>query len=515
MEYLDQFLKIDSRLSAGKPTAASVNWNVLVVDDDHDVHIATRRALKDLQFDGRGINFMSAYSAVQARVMLATELDIAVVLLDVVMETEDAGLRLVRFIRDELKNANVRIVLRTGQAGQAPAEEIILKYDINDYKSKAELTGTQLFTSTVTALRAYGQLRTLEAHRYGLQRIIDISNSLFKEQSLQGFASRLLMQLSAFFGVGAQGILCAQRPQVDADFYDNIQVLAASNSDGMEQCQDWTLLDLEPDVRALILATFEQKGNLYGPRHTTLYFGRGHSEGMVAYLHCQPLHHISRDLVELFCSKVTTGYRNVRLYEELSQANVHLEQRVRDRSSELAEANRQLTHFSTTDPLTGVPNRRHFQEALEREVVRSDRDGLPFCVVMLDIDHFKEVNDSHGRIVGDRVLQGVVERLGREMRQMDLLGRLGGEEFAALLPCIALPDAVVVADRLRIKMAESPVHVNELEIPVTISLGVVQSAPGQPVAELLSLADSALSTAKNGGRDRVYGASAMVRMSSS
>ena len=172
-------LKFTKKEPPRQTAGPNPNWRILVVDDDPEVHAVTRLALKNLQFSGRGVEILNASSAAQARVVLETEDDIAIALLDVVMETDDAGLRLVQYIRTELKNATLRIILRTGQPGQAPEEEVIVTYDINDYKAKTELTVQKLFTTTVTALRAYDYLRSLNAHRRGLQQIIQNSYTLF------------------------------------------------------------------------------------------------------------------------------------------------------------------------------------------------------------------------------------------------------------------------------------------------------------------------------------------------
>ena len=113
-------------------------WRVLIVDDDVDVHAVTRLALRNVSFKGRELELFSAYSGREAFEILRDTPDIALVLLDVVMETDDAGLILARRIREELHNAIVRVVLRTGQPGQAPEQRVIIEYDINDYKAKTE-----------------------------------------------------------------------------------------------------------------------------------------------------------------------------------------------------------------------------------------------------------------------------------------------------------------------------------------------------------------------------------------
>ncbi len=145
-----------------EPRTAEVEpWPILVVDDDEQVHEMTRVLLRDLKFDGRPFKCISANSAGEAAAILGLSPEIPVVLLDVVMETPDAGLRLVRHIREELGNRTIRIILRTGQPGDAPERDVVLAYDVNDYKSKAELTSQRMFTALVGALRAWHDITTI------------------------------------------------------------------------------------------------------------------------------------------------------------------------------------------------------------------------------------------------------------------------------------------------------------------------------------------------------------------
>ncbi|RAU22793.1 histidine kinase [Paramagnetospirillum kuznetsovii] len=149
----------------GAPAAAKTKavepWPIMVVDDDEQVHEMTRVLLRDLEFEGRPFKCVSATSAAEAAAILDLAPEIPVILLDVVMETPDAGLRLVRHIRETLGNRSVRIILRTGQPGDAPEREVVLAYDINDYKSKAELTAQRMFTALVGALRAWRDITTI------------------------------------------------------------------------------------------------------------------------------------------------------------------------------------------------------------------------------------------------------------------------------------------------------------------------------------------------------------------
>ncbi|MGD2181931.1 sensor histidine kinase [Lusitaniella coriacea] len=138
------------------------SWKMMIVDDDPAVHQATQLALKNFSFEGRSLSLIHAFSGAEAQKLIPEHSDLAFILLDVVMETNDAGLTVVRYIRDDLKNKRVQIILRTGQPGEAPEEEIIHNYDINDYKLKVELTRQRLTTTAIAALRAYRNVIAVE-----------------------------------------------------------------------------------------------------------------------------------------------------------------------------------------------------------------------------------------------------------------------------------------------------------------------------------------------------------------
>lgn len=146
-------------------SAAREPWTIFLVDDEESVHEVTRLALTDVTFEGRPLQFVSARSATEASVRLAEHPGAALILLDVVMETDTAGLAFIEYVRRELGNPFIRIALRTGQPGQAPERRVIVDYDISDYKTKSELTSTRLFLTVIGALRMYRQLHELETHR--------------------------------------------------------------------------------------------------------------------------------------------------------------------------------------------------------------------------------------------------------------------------------------------------------------------------------------------------------------
>ncbi|MES2902010.1 MAG: PAS domain-containing protein [Pseudomonadota bacterium] len=157
---------------------AAPPWRILIVDDDVDVHVVTKFALSNTQFQGRRLNFLHAYSGKEAMAILRSTPDIAIVLLDVIMETPEAGLLVARQVREELGNALVRIVLRTGQPGQSLEHSIILDYDINDFWCKADLTTRKLFTTVISSLRAYTALSAAASDRAALAEALEHARKL-------------------------------------------------------------------------------------------------------------------------------------------------------------------------------------------------------------------------------------------------------------------------------------------------------------------------------------------------
>ncbi|MEL7241196.1 MAG: ATP-binding protein [Cyanobacteria bacterium J06573_2] len=154
-------------------TALDKAWKIIIVDDEPTVHQVTKLALKNLVFDNKPLTFFSGYSAQEAKELIAAHPDTALILLDVVMDVDDAGLKVVKYIREELENKRVRIILRTGQPGEAPEESVIINYDINDYKLKVELTRQKLVTTTIAALRSYRDFTILEEQSIKLTQALE------------------------------------------------------------------------------------------------------------------------------------------------------------------------------------------------------------------------------------------------------------------------------------------------------------------------------------------------------
>lgn len=217
-------------------------WKILIVDDEDDVHSTTRLVLDDFLFEGAGLEFLSAYSAEEAVAVLKANPDVAVILLDVVMETNHAGLELVKTIREDMRNTMVRIILRTGQPGQAPERQVIIEYDINDYKHKAELTSQRLFTSVFSSLRSYRDLLVIEQNRKGLKHIIEASGSLFQQQSIGRLAQGVLTQVISLIGLRDSVYLEGDGVAVTSPDEKNMRIIAATGkygecSSSIEECK--------------------------------------------------------------------------------------------------------------------------------------------------------------------------------------------------------------------------------------------------------------------------------------
>ncbi len=179
-------------------------WKMLVVDDEPDIHAITKIALSDFKLDNRGITQLHAYSAKEARNILEENPDIAILLLDVVMESDGAGLDLVRYIRNVLGNKTMRIVLRTGNPGHAPERRVIADFDINDYREKSELTTQKLNTVMYTALRSYRDILVTEDEKKQLEKLVDTTVNLFTHRTPQELASNAIEQIRALLQGYAQ-----------------------------------------------------------------------------------------------------------------------------------------------------------------------------------------------------------------------------------------------------------------------------------------------------------------------
>ncbi len=293
-------------------------WRILIVDDEADIHAVTRLVLGGVTFKGRALELLSAHSGAEGYQILANEPDIALVLLDVVMESDDAGLKLAKRIRDELGNSLVRIVLRTGQPGQAPEERVIVDFDINDYKSKTELTKQKLFTTVIASLRAYEGLVTIERNRVGLSKILHGASNLYELRSLQEFASGVLNQVNAILDLGTRGALCVLQNNRNEDS-PSPAVLAATGQ--YAALVEQKILPQEHEWSAMVEQVLREQKSLFQPTVDALYIPAAMGREFVIVLTPPwPLGELQRNLLGVFCERIAAAFDNLQMYEQVQKS---------------------------------------------------------------------------------------------------------------------------------------------------------------------------------------------------
>lgn len=461
-------------------------WRILIVDDEADIHAVTRLIVNTIIFKNRPIELLHAYSASEARHLLSIEKNIAIVLLDVVMETNDAGLRLVQTIRNDLNNHDVRIILRTGQPGQAPEQHVVLDYDINDYKAKNELTAQKLFTTIIAALRAYETIMSLNKTRMGLEKILHSSDSLFKIQSMQEFASGVLTQLSSFLGCQPRGIICVEgdlnHAVINSVNLNPYHVKIVAVTDEFKCCLNCGLDEScgHSDIVKLIRKTLNERKSQFNEQYTVFYLDSYDNKATIALVHSDSiLDEHDKHLLRVFTSKISIALANAIHYQKM----ISFEQ------------------ASITDFLTGLYNRRHLLRLGLTLLTNAQRNHIPFIVAMLDIDYFKRINDSYGHDGGDIVLQAVSSLLNTHFRRYtDVVARYGGEEFCVLVTNVNKTEAFHLFDKFRIALENHIIALNNDSIKITVSIGISSTVVNN-LDEMIARADKLLYQAKQAGRN--------------
>lgn len=297
-------------------------WEILVVDDDPSVHDVTRLALADFQFDKRPLELVHASSATEARQILTERSGIALALVDVVMESDHAGLELVDWIRNELNNKFIRLVLRTGQPGQAPEQHVILKYDINDYKEKTELTLNKLHTLLITSLRNYKNLAALEKSRMGLERMVSASREFPMHGTLDNFISGVLLQLQAILS-GQQAVFSRSFGLVDHDTHSKAshQIVVAGTGVYSNYASRHLSEIANPKLIELVNHALREKQSQYFDTSCVIYFDNSYGNSGVLYMDgCdQQLDHLDKHLLDLFCTNTSYAFDNLHLNQEIEK----------------------------------------------------------------------------------------------------------------------------------------------------------------------------------------------------
>ncbi|WP_108649945.1 response regulator [Dongshaea marina] len=280
-----------------------LGWKVLIVDDEPEVHRITKITLTQFQFDGKPIEFLHAYSGAEAKAMLQQHKDIALLLLDVVMETDDAGLDVANYTRNELHNQMVRIVLRTGQPGQAPEDDVVENYDINDYKDKTELTSQKLRTLIRASLRSYRDIVTLEHNKQGLEKVIEASRGIFEQQALRSFVEGALEQLGALLNFDETTLYSSKRNSA-YEIKDEAPLPIFPESE-------------EAETPEIVLRAMENRQNLF-EEHNVVLFCKNARHNLLFHLEGEGAHELNEVdtyLLNLFTENIVVALENIRLNE--------------------------------------------------------------------------------------------------------------------------------------------------------------------------------------------------------
>jgi response regulator RpfG family c-di-GMP phosphodiesterase len=308
-------------------------WKVLIVDDEPEIHAVTKLALSDFVFQDKRLEFISAYNGKEAKQFFLDHKDIAVVLLDVVMETDDAGLEVAEFVRNEAMNHFTRIILRTGQPGQAPERDVIINYDINDYKSKTELTAQKLFTVVIAALRSYRDIMAIEENRIGLEKIISASADLFSIHSLEHFIEGIVQQLASLLGGSKDcayltSAVACPRPIENVDSSE----LFVFTGKGEYQHREGERLENVLSGKQLLSCqtALRNKSLVYEDEYLVAYCKSKSMRGSLLYMSGLPrkLTKIDKRLVEIFAQNVQIAFDNVLLNKDIEDTQREIIERI-------------------------------------------------------------------------------------------------------------------------------------------------------------------------------------------
>jgi diguanylate cyclase (GGDEF)-like protein len=405
-------------------------WDILIVDDEPEVHTVTQLALSDFSFCNRQLRFHNAYNGADAINLLRNTPSISVVLLDVVMETDTAGLTVVKQIREELKNSKLRIILRTGQPEYSPQEHIIREYDINDFKSKTELTRAKLVGSLVTALRSYQQLCELSDYNLGLERIFDAAKAINQLNDLHAFSKEVISQLAILLAGSGKGAMV----KLDT----NRKTLLTTK-------KEYTVLAWHR-IGALdndkVFNFFEQ--TLHTQSHQIslrdcCFFVADEKTTLAIYLETsEPINVKQIKLVEILLQNVLVAFKKVQMLSKLKDA-------------------------AYRDPLTTLPNRNDFIKKIEHYYSNGCND---FNFYLIDIADFSSINNGLGQDVGDLLLQAVATRIKDALVENCYFARIDADVFA-----IVVEKEQVTTELINLLLSK-PFNAGEHLLTVNFNLGV-------------------------------------------
>lgn len=454
------------------PPSASSPWIIAIIDDDDGVHGATAFALSGFTFHGRILRFIHARSASEGKSLFDAHPDIALALVDVVMETPDAGLRLVNWVRTEHRNPKTRIILRTGQPGYAPADEVVRSYDINDYREKADLDAARLKTSVIAALRAYEQIDLLAKHKEGLTRLIDALGQMFGRTAVDTLAEGVIEQLAAVLRICGDGIACAEM----ANGVEPV-VLAAT---GLLRADKGKPLHLVSDrhVAQILRSCLAARRTIVDRRGLCLYVETP-GRKRVAVFAATPVGIPETDahLLEILGRNLSLAFDNADLFERTQRE-------------------------SRTDPVTGLPNLLEYRRIVNR-ALESNR---PIVVLSLMILRYEMIVDAITLDRARTILRTFAAQMVEQVEGLLVIAR-GYNEGTYVVAAQDTTGADLFEDLKRV--TATPIACMDVRIPIRVAGGFAAApADGLDAMTLLrhaQVALSALTNANSGPQSAVQG----------
>lgn len=335
---------------APPPPPPANPWKLLVVDDEPEVHLITRMVLQGYRFEGRPLEILEARSAGEAKGLLLAHPDIAVLLLDVVMETDHSGLDLVRWIREDLKNTMVRIILRTGQPGAAPEKQVIIEYEINDYKAKTELTSIKLFTAVTAAIRAWRDLKTIKRSKEGFQKIIHASSELFTARAFSHFIEGVLTQLTSLLYFEDESLYIQSEGLALQSSANEYRIIAGTGT--FQPLAGAALDDLNDAIlKDLLYQVIRKKTSLFSDNYYVGFFPHeGDHQHILVLKTSEPIKSVDQEIIQLFSTNVSVALENVNLNHKIESTQKEiiftLGEVLESRSKETGNHVRRVAAFS-------------------------------------------------------------------------------------------------------------------------------------------------------------------------
>ncbi|HCM47341.1 MAG TPA: phosphodiesterase [Colwellia sp.] len=306
-----------------KPNKTDKFWRILVIDDDELVHQVTKLVLADTEIEHRKLEIVSAFSSKEAKEIMKKDDSFCMAFVDVVMETDHAGLELVEWIRNEQKNQAIRLVLRTGQAGSAPEAKVIKEFDINDYKEKTDFTANKMVTTVYASIRAYRDIMTIQRSLDAFKKLIEATHDLLKINQLKSFGSAALNHLLALMNVESSALYIA-RTQIDFAQNSTSSIIACT---GKYVCESDSLetSDIHQQVKARIQQVFIDQTHYRDESCFVGFYRASNNSVSVLYIEFEDDHeHFKANLAELFATNVALILESLTKQQEIEKTQKEL-----------------------------------------------------------------------------------------------------------------------------------------------------------------------------------------------